>query len=105
MSSLCRSAATLMAAALALFASNADLILRHGKVVTLDHNLAVQQAVAIKNGKIVAVGSDAAILKSERGSNTKVVDLEGRMVLPGLVDSHVHALDAALSEFRAPLPR
>ena len=103
-SSLGWGAALLAVFGASLFASEADLILHNGKVVTLDRKLAVEQAVAIKDGKIAAVGSDAAILKSQRGANTKVVDLQGKMVLPGLVDSHVHALDAGLSEFRGPLP-
>ena len=90
--------------ALSVEASDADLILRNAQVVTLNRNLAIQQAVAIKSGKIVAVGSDAVVLKNERGPATKVIDLHGKMLLPGLVDSHVHALDAGLSEFRAPLP-
>ena len=87
-----------------LGAADADLILRDGRLVRVDANFTVAQAVAIKGGKIVAVGSDEAVLRSERGPNSKIVDLKGRMVLPGLVDSHVHALDAALSEARAPLP-
>jgi predicted amidohydrolase YtcJ len=49
------------------------------------------------------VGSNASVLK-ERGPRTKVIDLAGRTVLPGLIDSHVHALGAGLSEFREPLP-
>jgi len=87
-----------------LSAADADLILRSGKVVTVDRNFSIQQAVAIKSGKILAVGSDASVLKAERGPDTKVVDLQGKTVLPGLVDSHVHAVDAGLSEFRGPLP-
>lgn len=82
----------------------ADLILRNGQILTVDRNFSIQQAVAISSGKITAVGPDAVVLKNERGSKTKVIDLRGKTVLPGLVDSHVHALDAALSEFRAPLP-
>jgi len=89
---------------LPLAASDADLILHHGKVVTVDRSFSIQQAVAVKHGKIVAVGSDADVLKNERGPATKVIDLHGKTLLPGLVDSHVHALDAGLSEFRAPLP-
>ena len=56
-----------------------------------------------EGGKITAVGRDADVLK-ERGARTRVIDLKGRTVLPGLFDSHVHALEAGLSEFRAPLP-
>ncbi len=87
-----------------LMAADADLILDHGKIVTVDNRFSIQQAVALKSGKIVAVGSDASVLGSERGPKTEVIDLHGRTVLPGLVDAHVHALEAGLSEFRGPLP-
>ena len=105
--SMCPSTGRLLAVFMlsaTLWAADADLILQHAKVVTVDRNFSLQQAVAVKHGKIVAVGSDADVLKNERGPATRVVDLHGKMLLPGLVDSHVHALDAALSEFRAPLP-
>jgi predicted amidohydrolase YtcJ len=85
-------------------AADADLILRNGKIVTVDKSFTIQQAVAVKGGRISAVGSDTFILQAERGPNTRVIDLNGKTLLPGLVDSHVHAVDAALSEFRAPLP-
>src|SRR3981081_3696151 len=84
--------------------ADANLILHNGKIVTVDQKFSVQQAVAIKSGKIAAVGSDSVILKAERGPKTEVLDLKGRTVLPGLVDAHVHAFEAGLSEFRAPLP-
>jgi predicted amidohydrolase YtcJ len=89
--------------AAAAFAADADLILHNGKVVTVDAQFSVRQAVAVKGGKITAVGRDAEVLK-ERGAATRVIDLKGRTVLPGLFDSHVHALEAGLSEYRAPLP-
>src|SRR3954451_16045137 len=85
------------------WAADADLILHNGKIVTVDSQFAVRRAVAVKDGKITAVGRDADVLK-ERGARTRVIDLKGRTVLPGLFDSHVHALEAGLSEFRAPLP-
>lgn len=88
----------------ALGAADADLIFYNGKVVTVDSRFSIQQAVAIKGNKIVAVGADAAVLKTQRGPKTEVVDLKGRMVLPGLVDAHVHATEAGLSEFRGKLP-
>jgi predicted amidohydrolase YtcJ len=87
-----------------LSAANADLILRNGRIVTVDQKFTIQQTVTVKGGKIAAVGSDAAVLKAERGPETKVIDLKGKTVLPGLVDAHVHALDSGLSEFRGPLP-
>src|SRR5512132_2240687 len=85
------------------FGADADLILHNGKVVTVDARFSIAQAVAMKGGRITAVGRDADVLK-ERGSATKVIDLKGKTVLPGLFDSHVHALEAGLSEYRAPLP-
>src|SRR6478672_4330350 len=85
------------------WSADADLILHNGKVVTVDPQFSIRQAVAVKGGRITAVGTDAAVLK-ERGPGTRVVDLKGRTVLPGLIDSHVHALEAGLSEYGAPLP-
>ncbi|NUN01982.1 MAG: amidohydrolase family protein, partial [Bryobacteraceae bacterium] len=92
------------ASVLLLQAADADLILHNGKIVTVDRNFSIRQAVAIKGGKIAAAGTSEAILKAERGTETRVIDLKGRMVLPGLIDAHVHPLGAGLSEFRAPLP-
>ena len=86
-----------------LFAADADLILHNGKILTVDSKFSIAQAIAMKDGKITAVGPNAAVLK-ERGAGTKVVDLGGKTVLPGLIDAHVHAVGAALSEFRKPLP-
>ena len=88
---------------LCLGAADADLILHNGKIVTVDAGFSIRQAVAVKAGKIIATGSDQAVL-AERGPNTRLIDLHGRTVLPGLFDSHVHALEAGLSEYRAPLP-
>ena len=86
-----------------LYAADADLILHNGKILTVDSKFSIAQAIAMKDGKITAVGPNAAVLK-ERGAGTKVVDLGGKTVLPGLIDAHVHAVGAALSEFRKPLP-
>src|SRR5450432_2368073 len=94
----------LLAFAAALPAADADLILHNGKIVTVDKQFSVAQAVAVSGGRIVAVGRDDGVLKAERGPNTEVIDLRGGTVLPGLVDAHVHALEAGLSEFRGPIP-
>src|SRR5206468_514018 len=59
-------------------AADADLILRNGKIVMVDKSFTIQQAVAVKGGKISAVGSDASILQAERGPNTRVIDLNGK---------------------------
>lgn len=90
--------------AAALWSADADLILHNGKIVTVDEKFSIQQAVAVKNGRITMVGTSEAVLKSERGPHTRVVDLKGRTVLPGLIDSHLHPLEGGLSEFREPLP-
>ncbi|MBI3471330.1 MAG: amidohydrolase family protein, partial [Candidatus Solibacter usitatus] len=86
-----------------LSGAEADLILHNGKVVTVDGRFSIRQAVAVKGGRITAVGDDRSVL-AERGPATRVIDLMGRTVLPGLIDSHVHALSAGLSEFREKLP-
>jgi len=98
-----RNLALLVCVAALANGADADLILHNGKIVTVDAKFSIAQAVAAKDGHIVAVGSDAGVLR-ERGPRTRVIDLHGRTVLPGLFDSHVHALEAGLSEFRAPLP-
>jgi predicted amidohydrolase YtcJ len=81
----------------------ADLILHRGKVVTVDAKFSVTEAVAVEGGRIVQVGRSDEVLR-RRGPNTEVVSLGGRMVLPGLMDSHVHAADACLTEFDHEIP-
>src|SRR5712692_8650137 len=87
-----------------LSAADAELILHNGKIVAVDAKFSIQEAVAIRGGEIVQVGPSKAVLAAERGPQTQVIDLNGRTVLPGLIDTHVHALEAGLSEFRQPLP-
>ncbi len=82
---------------------SADLILHNGKVVTVDAKDTIAQAIAIGGGKILAVGDDGAALKL-RGPKTEVIDLGGKTVLPGLIDSHVHPMGAAMYEFDHPMP-
>lgn len=67
----------------------ADLVLKSGKVVTMDSTHAQAQAVAISGDTIVALGSDADIQKYV-GPNTKVIDLQGRLAIPGFNESHGH---------------
>ena len=73
-----------------------DTVLLNGKIVTLDPRSAIQEALAIDDGHIIAVGSSADMRKLA-GPATRVVDLRGRTVIPGLIDSHLHAIRAALS--------
>ena len=77
-------------------AQPADLILRGGRIVTVDANWRIAEAVAIRDGKFVAVGDNAAIA-SLAGPSTQIVELAGRTVVPGLIDSHLHQVFAALN--------
>ena len=88
---------------LALAADPADLIVHNAKVVTVDAKFSLTQAVAVRGGKIVAVGTDADVLKF-KGANTRVLDAGGKTVMPGLYDSHTHPTGAALSEVGEPIP-
>ena len=79
---------------------SADIVLHNGKIVTVDKNLSVAQAVAVGDHKIIAVGQDADIMKLA-GPNTQVIDLKGRTVVPGLIDTHRHMYNAAESNYGA----
>jgi predicted amidohydrolase YtcJ len=77
-------------------AQSADTILVNGKVITLDGRSSVAQGVAIRDGRILEAGANEDIRK-RADAHTKVVDLGGRTVIPGLMDSHIHALRAGLT--------
>lgn len=80
-----------------------DLILHHGRIATVDDRFRIAEAIAIADGKIAAVGTNDDILKL-RGEKTETVHLGGKLVLPGLIDSHVHPSGAAMHEFENPIP-
>jgi len=80
-----------------------DLILHHGRIVTVDSRFSIAEAIAVAGDRIAAVGTDRDILKLA-GPATKRIDLGGKTVLPGLIDSHLHAADAAMYEFDHPVP-
>ncbi len=80
-----------------------ELILFHGRIVTVDQNFSIAQALAVRNRRILRVGADQAIL-GLKGANTETVDLGGKMVLPGLIDCHAHPLAASLVEFDHRIP-
>jgi predicted amidohydrolase YtcJ len=67
----------------------ADLILVNGKVVTLDPELGEVQAIAVKDGRIVAAGRNAAV-RDMVGRDTEMIDLEGRTAIPGFIEGHGH---------------
>jgi predicted amidohydrolase YtcJ len=74
----------------------ADLILHNGRVTTLDRSNPTVTAVAIRDAKFVRVGGDADVM-SLAGSATRVIDLKGRRVLPGLIDNHLHIIRGGLN--------
>ena len=77
---------------MALGATPADTVMRNGYVYTVDGQNSVQQAIAISGGKIVYVGSDAGV-DGYIGKQTQLIDLAGRMLMPGFVDAHMHPGD------------
>jgi predicted amidohydrolase YtcJ len=81
----------------------ADTIYYNGHVVTLWDARPVVEAVAIHGHRFLKVGSNAEVLQTA-DAHTKKIDLRGRTVLPGLIDSHTHPISAALSERAEPLP-
>ena len=79
------------------------LILHHGKVITVDKNFSIAEAIAIEaDGRIAAVGSNDEVLALKNDA-TQQLDLAGKTVLPGLMDSHVHP-GAAMTEFDHEIP-
>jgi len=96
-------------AGLALFAEQAsaqvppDLIVHHGKIVTVDDRFTIVEALAVTGDRIVAIGTSADLLRLA-GPQTVKRDLEGKTVLPGLADSHVHPAAASTYEFDHPVP-
>ena len=70
-----------------------DWVLTNGKILTADDNFSIVEALAIEDGRIVAVGSSAEVM-SHAGSNTELTDLDGQTVVPGLIDNHMHFVRA-----------
>ena len=96
-------ASCFLLAASDLIAQSPELILHHGKIVTVDARFSIAEAVAIRDGRIVKVGSNRDVL-ALKTAGTRVVDLGGKPVLPGLIDSHVHPSDASMIEFDHAIP-
>ncbi|MCK5669950.1 amidohydrolase, partial [Candidatus Bathyarchaeota archaeon] len=68
---------------------HADKILLNGKIITVDPNDTIVEAIAILGNRIVAVGSNDEV-KMYAGPETEVIDLEGKTAMPGVIDSHTH---------------
>ncbi len=83
-------------------AGNADLILTGGAVYTVDAARSWAQAVAVTDGTITAVGTDKEV-REHAGPGTEVIDLNGRMLLPGFQDAHVHAASGGLERTQCDL--
>ena len=78
-------------------------VFTHGRIVTVDAAFTITDAMAVDGDRIVALGAQAKALAAER-ADAQRVDLGGRMVLPGLMDSHAHPVGAATMEFDHPVP-
>src|SRR5688572_5693537 len=87
-------ALTLAAATPAAAQAPADVVLVNGKIVTVDDRFTIAEAIAIRGQRIVAVGSNAEIEKL-KGPQTRTIALNGRTVIPGLIDNHSHWVRAA----------
>ena len=85
-------------------AAEADLILYNGKIVTVNSDFSIEQAMAVKDNRILKVGDNQDILRF-KDNTTEVLNLDGRIVLPGFIDSHVHPCGACMTEFDHPIPQ
>ena len=82
-------------------AQPADLVVLNAKVLTVDEQFHEVQALAVRDGRFMAVGSTSE-MRAHIGGATRVIDGRGRTVIPGLIDSHVHALGVAAAEASQP---
>ena len=74
----------------------ADIIYVGGDIVTIDDAQPAAEALAVKDGRIVAVGARADVEKAHNGATTRIVDLRGRTLTPGFIDSHSHYYNSLL---------
>jgi predicted amidohydrolase YtcJ len=79
-----------------LQAQSNTTVLLNGKILTVDPRFSIVEAVAIRDGRIASTGTSADLRKMA-GPQARVIDLQGSTVIPGLIDSHMHAIRAALS--------
>lgn len=81
----------------------ADLVLTNGKIVTVDSEFRIVESMAVRDGRIIAIGKSDS-LEPFIGERTKLLDLDGRMLLPGLIDSHTHPTGASMFEADHEIP-
>ena len=81
----------------------ADVIVYNGKVITVDKDFTIAQALAVRDGRIVEVGTNEDILKL-KDVGTKMIDLDGTVVVPGLIEGHAHPIAASQSELGDSIP-
>src|SRR5262245_30831683 len=74
----------------------ADLVVRGGRVITVDAAWSIAEAIAVRDGRFAAIGTNADIAGLV-GHSTQVIELNGRTVVPGLIDTHLHQILAALN--------
>ena len=79
----------------------ADLVLHNARILTVDSGFRTAAALAVRDGRFVAVGTNEEV-RTHVGSATRVIDGRGRTVVPGFIDTHVHALDVASAEATQP---
>src|SRR5712671_1668614 len=80
-----------------LFGQPADLVLRNGKLITLESSTPQAQALAARGGKIIAIGSNQQ-MQAFIAPSTKVIDLGGRLAIPGLIEGHGHFMGLGSSK-------
>src|SRR5262245_39486668 len=79
----------LLFACAAIAADHADLVLRHGRIYTMDASRSWSESIAVRAGRIVYVGEDSGV-QAWVGKDTQTFELDGRFVMPSFVDAHVH---------------
>jgi len=73
---------------------SADAIYVNGEIVTVDQDNPAAQALAVRGGRITAVGDRDEVVAAQQGPNTRVVDLDGAALLPGFIDPHSHYINS-----------
>lgn len=92
-------AVLLLARILSAQTTASDLLLVHGRILTVDTHDSVAQAIAIRHGVIVKVGSDADVLEfAGKVPGIRIIDLHGQTATPGLIDTHAHIADGGVEE-------